>query len=337
MSVDLATRVMRAGAAATAAAARALAEGGLVAFPTETVYGLGADAANARAVARLFAAKGRPKFNPLISHVADLAQARRLGRFDPAAERLAAAFWPGPLTLVLPKRSDCPVSELATAGLDTVAVRMPDHPIAREILAAFAGPVVAPSANRSGHVSPTRAAHVLADLQRRIDLLIDGGPTPVGIESTVVACLDERAFLLRPGGLPRSRIEAVLGFELADPPHTDAGASPAAPGMLGSHYAPKARLRLEARAVEPGEALLAFGPALASGAEHAAATLNLSPAGDLVEAAANLFSHLRALDAAGVATIAVMPVPRADIGEAINDRLARAAAPRNEESKIGGQ
>jgi len=337
MSVDLATRVMRAGAAAAVAAARTLAEGGLVAFPTETVYGLGADAANARAVARLFAAKGRPKFNPLISHVADLAQARRLARFDPAAERLAAGFWPGPLTLVLPKRSDCPVSELATAGLDTVAVRVPDHPVARKILAAFAGPVVAPSANRSGHVSPTRAAHVLADLQGRIDLLIDGGPTPVGIESTVVACLDERAFLLRPGGLARSRIEAVLGFELMAAPQIDAGESPSAPGMLGSHYAPKARLRLEAHAVEPGEALLAFGPALAAGAELAAAVLNLSPTGDLVEAAANLFSHLRAFDAAGVATIAVMPVPHAEIGEAINDRLARAAAPRKQWSEVSGQ
>ncbi len=337
MSVDVATRVMRADAAAAAAAARALAEGGLVAFPTETVYGLGADAANARAVARLFAAKDRPSFNPLISHVADLAQARRLARFDPAAARLAAAFWPGPLTLVLPKSDDCPVSELATAGLDTIAVRMPDHPVAREILAAFAGPVVAPSANRSGRLSPTSAAHVLADLEGRIDLLIDGGPTQVGIESTVVACLDATAFLLRPGGLPRSRIEALLGFELTDPPQADAGASPAAPGMLGSHYAPKARLRLEARAVEPGEALLAFGPALASGAEHAAAVLNLSPAGDLVEAAANLFSHLRALDVAGVASIAAMPVPHADIGEAINDRLARAAAPRRQGSEIRGQ
>jgi len=337
MSVDVATRVMRADAAAAAAAARALAEGGLVAFPTETVYGLGADAANARAVARLFAAKDRPSFNPLISHVADLAQARRLARFDPAAARLAAAFWPGPLTLVLPKTDDCPVSELATAGLDTIAVRMPDHPVAREILAAFAGPVVAPSANRSGRLSPTSATHVLADLEGRIDLLIDGGPTQVGIESTVVACLDATAFLLRPGGLPRSRIEAVLEFELTDPPRADAGAAPAAPGMLGSHYAPKARLRLEARAVEPGEALLAFGPALASGAEHAAAVLNLSRAGDLVEAAANLFSHLRALDAAGVATIAAMPVPHADIGEAINDRLARAAAPRKQKSEIRGQ
>jgi L-threonylcarbamoyladenylate synthase len=307
MTVDLATRVMRADASATAAAARCLAEGGLVAFPTETVYGLGADARDGKAVAQLFAAKGRPKFNPLI-------------------------------TLVLPKLSDCPVSELATAGLDTIAVRMPDHPVARDILAAFAGPVAAPSANRSGHVSPTSAAHVLADLKGRIDLVIDGGATRVGIESTIVACLDDTALLLRPGGLPRGRIEAVLGFELADPPQTDAGDSPAAPGMLGSHYAPKARLRLEAGAVEPGEALLAFGPTLAPGAEHAAAMRNLSPGGDLVEAAANLFSHLRALDASQIASIAVMPIPRADLGEAINDRLTRAAAPnRDQTSEVSNQ
>src|SRR5262249_42392390 len=204
MTIDLATRVMPADAAAAAPAAGALAEGGLVAFPTGTVYGLGADARNGRAVARLFAAKGRPRFNPLISHVADVGAARRLARFDAAAERLATAFWPGPLTLVLPKSIDCPVSELATAGLDTIAVRVPDHPIAREILMAFAGPVVAPSANRSGHVSPTSAAHVLADLQGRIDVVIDGGPTQVGIESTIVACLGGAPLLLRPGGSPGS-------------------------------------------------------------------------------------------------------------------------------------
>jgi L-threonylcarbamoyladenylate synthase len=338
MNVELATRVMRADAAAAAAAARALAEGGLVAFPTETVYGLGADARDGRAVARLFAAKGRPQFNPLISHVADVVAARRLARFDPAAERLAAAFWPGPLTLVLPKMSDCPVSQLATAGLDTIAVRVPDHPVAREILAAFAGPVVAPSANRSGHVSPTNAAHVLADLRGRIDLVVDGGPTQVGIESSIVACLGDTALLLRPGGLDRDRIEAVLGFALADSPQTDAEDAPAAPGMLGSHYAPRTPLRLDARAVEPGEALLAFGPLPASGAEHATAALNLSPAGDLVEAAANLFSHLRALDAAGAASIVVMPIPHEGVGEAINDRLVRAAAPaRNQKSEISNQ
>jgi L-threonylcarbamoyladenylate synthase len=332
MTIDLATRVVRADAGAAGAAARTLAQGGLVAFPTETVYGLGADARNGRAVARLFAAKGRPKFNPLISHVADLAAARGLARFAPAAERLAAAFWPGPLTLVLPKSIDCPVSELATAGLDTIAVRVPDHPVAREILTAFAGPVVAPSANRSGHVSPTTAAHVLADLDGRIDLVIDGGPTQVGIESTIIACLGGTPLLLRPGGLARERIESVLGTELAEPARTDADA-PLAPGMLGSHYAPRSRLRLDARAVEPGEALLAFGPIAAPGAEHARAALNLSPAGDLVEAAANLFSQLRALDAAGAASIAVMAIPHEGIGEAINDRLARAAAPRDQVSE----
>jgi L-threonylcarbamoyladenylate synthase len=336
MTVELATQVMRADAAAAAAAARTLAEGGLVAFPTETVYGLGADARNGRAVARLFAAKGRPKFNPLISHVADLAAARRLARFAPAAERLAGAFWPGPLTLVLPKSIDCPVSELATAGLDTIAVRVPDHPVAREILIAFAGPVVAPSANRSGHVSPTTAAHVLADLNGRIDLVIDGGQTQVGIESTIVACLGGTPLLLRPGGLARERVESVLGTELAEPARTGADA-PLAPGMLGSHYAPRTPLRLEARAVEPGEALLAFGPVAAPGAEHARAALNLSPAGDLVEAAANLFSQLRALDAAGAPSIAVMAIPHEGIGEAINDRLARAAAPRGQGSEVRNQ
>lgn len=335
MAIDLATQVMPAEAAAAPAAARALAEGGLVAFPTETVYGLGADARNGRAVARLFAAKGRPRFNPLISHVADVAAARRLARFDAAAERLATAFWPGPLTLVLPKSIDCPVSELATAGLDTIAVRVPDHPVVHEILTAFAGPVVAPSANRSGHVSPTTAAHVLADLKGRIDLVIDGGAAQVGIESTIVACLGGTPLLLRPGGLPRKRIESVLGTELAEPSRTTD--APLAPGMLGSHYAPRTQLRLEARAVEPGEALLAFGPVVASGAEHARAVLNLSPTGDLVEAAANLFSHLRALDAAGVASIAVVPIPQEGIGEAINDRLSRAAAPRNEGSEVRNQ
>jgi L-threonylcarbamoyladenylate synthase len=337
MGVELATRVMKAERAAIEAAARALAQGGLVAFPTETVYGLGADACNGRAVARLFAAKGRPEFNPLISHVIDVAAARRLAQFNEAAERLAAAFWPGPLTLVLPKGEACPVAELATAGLDTIAVRVPDHAVARDLLAAFAGPVVAPSANRSGHVSPTTAAHVLADLAGRIDLVIDAGPTQVGIESTIVACLKQRAFLLRPGGVARSGIERVLGFGRIDPPQPSTGAAaetaPVAPGMLQSHYAPNTRLRLEARTVEPGEALLAFGP-LPSGAERAKTVRNLSPDGDLVEAAANLFSQLRALDAAGAATIAVMPIPHEGLGEAINDRLARAAAPRDRESEV---
>jgi L-threonylcarbamoyladenylate synthase len=315
-------------AAAVERAARALAAGGLVAFPTETVYGLGADATDGAAVARLYEAKDRPSFNPLIAHVADAAAARALARFDSAAQRLAAAFWPGPLTLVLPKRADCPVAELATAGLDTIAVRVPSHPIARAILMALGRPVVAPSANRSGHVSPTTAQHVLADLRGRIELILDGGPTPMGLESTIIACLD-RPVLLRPGALPRTDIERLVA--LAEPPRSATPAPhvddlPIAPGALASHYAPRAPLRLNARHVEAHEALLAFGPTAVEGA--ARAVLNLSPRGDLIEAAANLFSHLRALDASGAAAIAVMPVPRAGLGEAINDRLERAAAPR---------
>ncbi len=323
MTAEPGTRALQAAPEAIKDAARCLAAGGLVAFPTETVYGLGADAGNSEAVARLYAAKGRPAFNPLIAHVADLAAARRQAVFDPAAERLAAAFWPGPLTLVLPKAPGCTVSDLALAGLDSVAVRLPAHPVAQALLAAFGGPVVAPSANRSGHVSPTNAAHVLGDLRGRIDLVLDGGPCAVGVESTIVSCLGEPT-LLRPGGLPRADIERVLGRPLAlaaTPVDDDA---PLAPGMLSSHYAPKARLRLNAGRAKEGEALLAFGPAPA----HHGLTLNLSPTGDLIEAAANLFSHLRSLDASGAASIAVMTIPHDGLGEAINDRLARAAAPR---------
>jgi L-threonylcarbamoyladenylate synthase len=320
MTAEPGTRVLQADAAGIAAAARCIAQGGLVAFPTETVYGLGADAGNGEAVARLYAAKGRPAFNPLISHLADSAAAHRLARFDAAAEKLAAAFWPGPLTLVLPQQADCPVADLATAGLDTIGVRVPAHPVAHALLAVFGGPVVAPSANRSGHVSPTTPAHVLADLRGRIDMVVDAGPCPVGLESTIVSCLGTPT-LLRPGGLPRAEIERVLGEKLA------AAASdndaPPAPGMLASHYAPKAKLRLDAEAARAGEVLLGFGAA-------PGAVLNLSPRGDLVEAAANLFAHLRALDASGAKAIAVMKVPREDLGEAINDRLARAAAPKTE-------
>jgi L-threonylcarbamoyladenylate synthase len=277
-------------------------------------------------VARLYAAKGRPSFNPLIAHVAGLKEARQLARFDAIATQLAQAFWPGPLTLVLPKRPDCAVSELATAGLDSIAVRVPDHPVARQLIGAFGKPIVAPSANRSGHVSPTTAAHVLADLRGQIDLLVDGGPTNVGVESTIIACLD-RPTLLRPGGLAREAVTKLLGHPLAEAPLMEAveeDEAPLAPGMLASHYAPKTRLRLEATSVGADEALLAFGPAM----DHSAAMLNLSVRGDLVEAAANLFSHLRALDASGAKAIAVMPVPEKGLGEAINDRLRRAAAPR---------
>jgi L-threonylcarbamoyladenylate synthase len=300
----------------------------LVAFPPETVYGLGAYATNGEAIARLYEAKGRPAFNPLIAHVADPEAAHALGRFDAVAARLAAAFWPGPLTLVLPKTADCPVAALATAGLDTLAVRIPDHPVARAILHAFGKPVVAPSANRSGHVSPTTAAHVLADLDGRINLIVDGGATPVGVESTIIACLGVPV-LLRPGALPRAAIEKVLQQKLATAPDgTRDEAAPLAPGMLAAHYAPRTPLRLDASSVAPGEALLAFGPAPVGGVTRAKIALNLSVSGDLIEAAANLFAHLRALDTAGATAIAVMPIPHDGLGEAINDRLARAAAGR---------
>src|SRR6202030_4402492 len=290
MTAPLVTRVSRAAAAAVGDAVRCLRPGGLVAFPTETVYGLGADATDGKAIARLYEAKGRPAFNPLIAHVADLAAARALARFDADAEKLAAAFWPGPLTLVLPKTAGCPVAELATAGLDSIAVRVPHHPVAQKILAAFGRPIVAPSANRSGHVSPTTAAHVLADLRGRIDLIVDGGATPVGVESTIIACLGA-PLLLRPGGLPRDDIERVIKRPLAEPPAVAAtDDAPLAPGMLASHYAPRTPLRRDAGRVEAGEALLAFGPNLAAGSEGAAIVLNLSERGDLIEAAANLFS-----------------------------------------------
>jgi L-threonylcarbamoyladenylate synthase len=328
MTAPLVTRILPAGPVAAAEAARVLGAGGLVAFPTETVYGLGADATNGAAVARLYAAKGRPAFNPLIAHVPDRAAAEALARFDADATQLAAALWPGPLTLVLRKATACPVADLATAGLDSVAVRVPDHAVARAILGAFGKPVVAPSANRSGHVSPTTAVHVAADLNGRIDLIIDGGATPVGVESTIVACLDAPT-LLRPGGLPRAAVERVLGKPLlAAAPTTADDEAPLAPGMLASHYAPHTPIRLRASRIEPGEALLAFGAVLPERAAQSKMTLNLSASGDLIEAAANLFSHLRALDAAGATTIAVMTIPDEGLGEAINDRLARAAADR---------
>ncbi|WFU39204.1 L-threonylcarbamoyladenylate synthase [Bradyrhizobium sp. CB82] len=329
MKTGLTTEILPAGPAAADAAARALAAGLLVAFPTETVYGLGADATNATAIAHLYAAKGRPAFNPLIAHVADLAAARRIGRFDSRATKLAEAFWPGPLTLVVPKTDDCPVAELATAGLDTVAIRIPAHPVAQAILRAFGGAVVAPSANISGHVSPTLAAHVDSDLAGRIDLIVDGGPVEVGVESTILGCF-EAPMLLRPGGLSRERIEAVLGAPLARPPEDAASDSsqPLAPGMLASHYAPRAAVRLDARDVAPDEALLAFGPAVLPGVSKAVAVMNLSASGDLDEAAANLFGYLRALDAKSPRGIAVMPIPEDGLGEAINDRLRRAAVAR---------
>lgn len=320
-----ATRLTPATPVAVDEAARLLRAGGLVALPTETVYGLAADATNGAAVARIYAAKGRPSFNPLIAHVADIAAAERLARFAPDAATLARAFWPGPLTLVLPKAGTSGVSDLATAGLDSIALRIPDHPVARALLEAFGAPLVAPSANRSGHVSPTTAAHVLADLEGRVDLILDAGPTRVGVESTIVACLDEPV-LLRPGGISRAEIERVLGKPLADAAPVAADAPPA-PGLLASHYAPHAPLTLDIRDWSPDDAVLAFGP-LPANAPPAAMLLNLSPSGDLVEAAASLFSHLRQLDASGAPRIVAMPVPDGGLGEAINDRLRRAAAPR---------
>jgi L-threonylcarbamoyladenylate synthase len=327
--MGLTTEILPASEAATALAARCLEQGGLVAFPTETVYGLGADAANAAAIARLYQAKGRPAFNPLIAHVCDLKAGRRIGRFDAQATALTKAFWPGPLTLVVPKTADCAVADLATAGLETVAIRVPAHRIARAILRAFGEAVVAPSANLSGHVSPTTAAHVRSDLEGRIDLIIDGGPVEVGVESTIVGCF-EAPMLLRPGGVPREAIERVLGYKLVQPPLEAESHSgqPLAPGMLASHYAPRTRVRLNASEVEAGEALLAFGEQALPGTKQAAAVMNLSPRRDLPEAAANLFGYLRALDARAARAIAVMPVPNEGLGEAINDRLRRAAVER---------
>ena len=313
----------RLGADQVAEAARLLRAGELVAFPTETVYGLGADARNGRAVAAVFEAKGRPHFNPLISHVADLAAVAAIADLSAIARRLADAFWPGPLTLVMPRSPACPVSELATAGLDTIAVRVPSHPIAAGLLRAVARPVVAPSANRSGHVSATTAAHVAADLGAAVSIILDAGPSEHGVESTVLDVSGDDVVLLRPGAVTAEAIAQVIGHDPVRAAHTSA--RPNAPGRLESHYAPRAMLRLEATTVGAGEALLAFGP-------HVPATqrtcINLSPSGDLREAAAGLFAALRQLDATGVASIAVMPIPRSGLGEAINDRLQRAAAPR---------
>jgi L-threonylcarbamoyladenylate synthase len=321
-AAPLPTRLCKADAAAIAEAGAVLREGGLVVFPTETVYGLGADATSGAAVAKIYAAKERPQFNPLIAHVADLAAAQREGVFGTEALALAHAFWPGPLTLVVPAAPTCSVSDLARAGLDSVAIRVPAHPVAQALLRAAARPVAAPSANRSGRVSPTHAAHVMGDLDGRVDMVLDGGPTEVGVESTIVACLPDGVTLLRPGGIARERIEAVLGHRLASP----AAQGPVtAPGMLASHYAPNARLRLDAEHVEPGEAVLDFGGRFA---DVQAASFDLSPSGDLAEAATQLFAFLRALDATGAEVIAVAPIPNEGLGEAIRDRLARAAAPR---------
>ncbi len=292
-----------------------LAAGELVAFPTETVYGLGADATSDLAVARIFAAKERPRFNPLIVHLPDTEAARRLCAMPPEAERLADAFWPGPLTLVLPLHPDTPISPLVTAGLPTLAVRVPEHCVAVAVLRAAGRPIAAPSANPSGRISPTSAAHVLRGLEGRIAAVVDGGPSTVGVESTIVGFAPEPA-ILRPGGLPVEVLEACLGRPLA------AGiAGPvSSPGQLASHYAPTATLRLNARRAESGETLLGFG--------DVEGDLSLSRSGDLVEAAAHLFGHLHRLDRESATRIAVAPIPDHGLGRAINDRLRRAAAPR---------
>jgi len=313
---------LAADAAGTARAAELLRAGGLVAFPTETVYGLGADAANPRAVTGIYEAKGRPRFNPLIAHVASVEQARREGVFSRQAEQLVEAFWPGPLTLVLPLAATSSVCDLARAGLPSLGLRLPAQSFAREIIAATGRPIAAPSANRSGHVSPANADHVLADLEGRIDAVVDDGPCAVGVESTIVALLDGAPRLLRPGGLAREKIEAILGVALAGAPSQQN--RPVAPGLLASHYAPAAGVRLNALSLQPGEAGLDFGGRFSGPAP----IFDLSPSGDLAEAAANLFSGLRTLDASGARRIAVAPIPGAGLGEAINDRLARAAAPR---------
>jgi L-threonylcarbamoyladenylate synthase len=300
------------------AAAEALKKGGLVAFPTETVYGLGADATSDTAVAKVFAAKGRPSLNPLISHVHSAEAGFALGTFSAETKKLVRAFWPGPLTVVVQRAAGCPVSLLASAGLSSIALRVPNHPLALDLLRAVDRPVVAPSANLSGRVSPTTAAHVKRGLGKKVAVILDGGPCSVGVESTVVSFMNERASLLRPGGLSRSDIERVLGHDLlveAD------SAQPHSPGQMESHYAPHAVLRLDATSPRKGESYLGFG-------SHDNGPYTLSARGDVVEAAANLFRMLHELDGLGVKAIAVAPIPHEGLGEAINDRLRRAAAPR---------
>jgi L-threonylcarbamoyladenylate synthase len=300
-------------------AAAALAAGRLVAFPTETVYGLGADATSDSAVAAVFAAKARPSFNPLIVHVADAASAFELGGFNDDAMKLARAFWPGPLTIVVPRLPNCPVSLLASAGHDSLAIRVPAHPLAHQLLVAYGKPVVAPSANRSGRLSPTTADHVRKALGGKVAMVLDGGPCSIGVESTVVGITGREAELLRAGGVSRSDIASVLGHEPAEP----AGGPLRSPGQLESHYAPHAKLRLNAKRPGDNEAYLGFGL-------YSHGAYNLSPKGDLAEAAANLFRMLHEIDAQGAEAIAIAPVPSHGLGEAINDRLRRAAAPRTE-------
>jgi len=307
-------------AAAIAGAAALLRAGRLVAFPTETVYGIGGDATNDHAVAAIFAAKSRPRFNPLIVHIRDLAEAERLAVFNSPARHAAARFWPGPLTLVLPRQPSAGVSLLASAGLDTVAVRVPAHPVAQALLREAGRPIAAPSANRSGRVSPTEAVHVAEDLGDDVAMILDGGPTPLGLESTVMDLSGEAPALLRPGAVTLEALTELLG-----PIALPGSGLPKSPGMLASHYAPQLPVRVAATEARPGEALLAFGPDAPSGF---AEVLWLSRSGDLAEAAANLFAMLRQLDRPSFTGIAVMPIPEHGLGRTINDRLRRAAAPR---------
>jgi L-threonylcarbamoyladenylate synthase len=316
------SRVLAPEPAAIEEAALALRRGRLVAFPTETVYGLGGIATDAEAVARIYRAKGRPAHNPLIVHVADLAAAEALVTMDERALAVATAFWPGPLTLVLPRRAGCPIAANATAGHATLAVRVPAQPVACALLRATGLPLAAPSANPSGLVSPTTAQHVAADLGDAVDIVLDGGPCPVGVESTVLDLAGPRPRILRPGGLDRVVIELLTGPLAAG---SGDEAAPRSPGQLASHYAPRLPVRLDATNVMPGEALLAFGP---EPLEGAVAMRNLSPTGDPAEAARNLFAMLRELDRSGACGIAVMPIPAEGLGEAVRDRLRRAAAPR---------
>lgn len=313
---ELATDRLDPDAGGLARAVEVLRAGGRVAFPTETVYGLGADARDGEAVAGIYSAKGRPSFNPLIAHVADIAMARRYVVWSDLADRVAQAFWPGPLTLVLPLREDAGISPLVTAGLPTLAVRVPAHPLAQELLRAFDGPLAAPSANPSGRISPTLPEHVLAGLDGAIEAVLMGGPCEVGVESTILGLAPEPV-LLRPGGLPAEALESLLGVPLEEGGSAEA---PSAPGQLLSHYAPEAGLRMNATSAGEGEVLLGFGPVKGD--------MTLSASGDLHEAAAALFGALHALDGQGARVIAVAPIPETGLGRAINDRLRRAAAPR---------
>ncbi len=323
-------RILNPDGAAYKAAAEILRAGGLVAFPTETVYGLGADATSDSAIAGIFAAKDRPRFNPLIVHLASLEDVHKYVIADERAERLGHAFWPGPLTLVLPRKAQCPISLLCSAGLDSLAIRVPNHPVGHRLLETCGLPLAAPSANASGKVSPTTAAHVAQSLGARVPLILDGGQCPIGLESAVVDLTGDVPRLLRPGGIPREELEAVIG-KLADMTIASSDASPkASPGMLESHYAPGPPIRLNAETVESHEALLAFGENVPEGARE---VINLSEKGDLAEAAARLFAALQELDRPDVTQIAVMPIPDKGLGAAICDRLTRAATPRPSDIK----